>query len=143
VEAMSLDHEIISIWQSVRGGQCAYRSGAPSGQRVCRHPFSLTLKCALHDCPIALPKYVGFNRQETTIYMLEKDASRQFSEMWQERALSGDRSELEKLLESYPPGMRVNALKKFDGLQSIVAAIAEHLGEGEPSGEEKEEEIAR
>jgi len=126
---MSETLEITSIWQSVRHGHCAYRTSALSGERICKHPFALTMKCILSDCPIALPKYVGLNREESSIYMLEKDSSRPFAEMWQEREISGERSEVEKLLSSYPKEMQKRALAKFDNLISIVSAIAEHLGE--------------
>ena len=126
---MSDTLEVTSIWQSVRHGHCAYRTSAPSGERVCKHPFALTMKCIFSDCPIALPKYVGLNREENSIYMLEKDSSRPFAEMWKEREISGERSEVEKLLSSYPEKMQERALAKFESLLSIVSAITEHLGE--------------
>ena len=77
----------LAIWKSIERTHCAFRAKDQSGQGMtCGHLFNVEPRCAGDLCPIVNSNYLTFQREETTLFMVEKKTkfSRAPAQAWRE-----------------------------------------------------------
>ncbi|MFQ5978225.1 MAG: 60S ribosomal protein L28 [Candidatus Heimdallarchaeota archaeon] len=138
-------------WKTIEAAHCAFRARGPNGQELtCGHLFNVEPKCAGNLCPIANSNYLTFQREETTLFMVGKQAgpTPTSTQTWTEVELQGTKEELvetvEKKIEelSLSSELATNAKRKFERLYELVTEIKVGLEQAElpDLAEELEEE---
>ncbi|MFX0113221.1 MAG: 60S ribosomal protein L28 [Candidatus Hodarchaeota archaeon] len=141
--------EELVTWKTIEQAHCAFRARGPYGKGLtCDHLFNVEPKCAGNLCPIANPNYLTFQREETTLFMVEKQTGRAPTpaQAWTEVELQGTKEELEEKIEKrikeldLSPDLVKKSKNKFERLHDLVTEIKAGLAQAElPEIEEEEE----
>ncbi len=135
----------MSLWKAMEAGQCAYRTCSPAGEYNCKHLYALSSDiCNYYNCPIVQSRYISFQRQDKSVFMIEKIPGKPLKDTWVESELEGDfrsnEKSITKKLASFPEEIRNPALRKAKTVFSIVekfkSALESEIEEEEEEGEE-------
>ena len=138
-------------WKSIENAHCAFRArGLYETELSCGHLFNVEPKCARNLCPIANSSYLTFQREETTLFMIEKQvgAIPTPAEAWTEVELQGTKEELLAKIDGkikefdLSPELASKAKRKFERLHDLVTEIKAGLEQAElPEEAEEPEEV--
>ncbi len=140
---MSSDPIVLTNWETIKQGQCAYKGQLTPGKVTCSHLYSLSGRCGFSDCPIVQPHYVSLQRQETTLFLLEKKPG-SLSEQWSEEELEGDKDTMKiivsKKAQILAPRLQEALIERFEILNNLIEDLRSGYGE-EDELEESEDEL--
>lgn len=100
--------KLIATWRYLADGQCAFKSAATSLKKRCNHLFTVTGTCNYIDCPLVQPEFYAFQQQESSVYLIEKDAKAPPVSTWGFTELPEDREEARKVVEKTIKGLNEN-----------------------------------
>ena len=130
----------LAIWKSIERTHCAFRAKDQSGQGMtCVHLFNVEPRCAGDLCPIVNSNYLTFQREETTLFMVEKKTkfSRAPAQAWREEELQGTKGQLQDKIKkriqelNLAPNLSNKARRKFERLYDLVTEIKSGLEQAE------------
>ena len=121
------DSNLITSWNYLDKGHCAFKSSSGRNKIRCNHLFTLTGVHTLNDCPLVQPKYISFQQQEGIVYLIEKNPDAAPSSMWGFTELPVDREKakkvVEKVLKSINKDLHASVWRKFEQRFDVAKII--------------------
>ncbi|MFX1511701.1 MAG: 60S ribosomal protein L28 [Promethearchaeota archaeon] len=136
---MSSDPTVITNWETIKQGHCAYKGQLTPSKITCSHLYSLSGRCGFSDCPIVQPQYVSLQRQETTLFLLEKKRG-SLAEQWSEKELEGDKKAMKAIVDKkaqvLAPRLQKALMERFEILTNLIEDLRSGFGDEEKLEEE-------
>ena len=122
--------QLFSNWKYLADGQCAFKSASTSLKKRCNHLFTITGTCRYIDCPLVQPEFYAFQQQESSVYLIKKDAKAPPTSTWGFTELPEDRKKAREVVEKNIKNLNKNLQEavwrrfnqQFDAIELIRAS---------------------